>query len=86
MSSGTARKEIHDLLIAEKWSVKTTPNTITAQTPQGGRREISIAFHEQGSVITGFTVQPRPFNKGTQVQALPLPRRASALKFIRGQA
>lgn len=82
----TAHQEILDLLLREKWSVKQTEHTIHATTPQGGRRTLSIAFHTRGSVILGYTVQPKPFNAGTQVQPLALPRREAALKFIKGQA
>lgn len=82
----TAHQEILDLLLREKWIVKQTEHTIHATTPQGGRRTLSVAFHTRGSVILGYTVQPKPFNKGTQVQELQIPRREAALKFIRGES
>jgi hypothetical protein len=85
MSSNTARQEILSTLLAEKWVIKQDEHTISASSPHPSRRKISVAFHERGSVILGYTIQPKPFNKGTQVQALPLPRRAAALKFIRGE-
>lgn len=84
----SAKDVIKKLAFANGYAVQETVPDIMQITKKSEQRTLVVAFHENGSVVSGFTRKPAPpSSRGAwNTTQLQIPRRAEALRFLRGES